>query len=130
MNKFKFLFLISILMMTMNNFAKKKKLEDQIKPYFFVMLTTGDDRTQDDSTVMQIQKEHLDNINHLAEIGVLKLAGPFAEDNLWQGVFILDVATYEVAEQLVLQDPAVKSGRLNYEIKKWYTAPTMFSKKN
>ncbi|MCB9034010.1 MAG: hypothetical protein H6553_09245 [Chitinophagales bacterium] len=113
----------------MNIFAKKKKLEEQIKPYYFVMLTTGPNRTQDDSTIAEIQKQHLANINHLAETGVLKLAGPFADDGFWKGLMVLDVATYEIAEEIVLNDPAVKSGRLHYEIKQWYTSPTMFSKK-
>ena len=39
---------------------QQKKLEDQIRQYWFVMLTAGNNRSQDSSTAVKIQQGHLD----------------------------------------------------------------------
>ena len=49
------------------------------------------------------------------------LAGPFMEkDRNERGIFILDAKTKEEAESYLQTDEAVTSGRLKYEILKWY----------
>lgn len=100
-----------------------KKPEEQIRKYWFVMLTTGANRSQDSVTAAKIQQGHLANIGRLYNEGKLKVAGPFGEKGNWVGLFILDCATKEEAEELVKTDPAIAAGRLAYEIKAWYTAP-------
>src|SRR5262245_42928866 len=99
----------------------KPRIEDQIRQYWFVMLTRGNAPKQDSATAANIQKGHLDNINRLYEEGKIKVAGPFG-DGPWLGLFIFDCATKEEVEQLLKTDPAVASGRLNYEIHAWWTA--------
>ncbi len=101
---------------------KEKKLEDQIKQYFFVMLMTGPNRTQDSVTAAKIQEGHMANINKLYYAGKLKVAGPFGDNGNWKGIFIFDCATKEEVESLIKTDPAVVSGRLSYEIHPWWTA--------
>jgi uncharacterized protein YciI len=103
--------------------AAAKKPEEQIRKYWFVMLTEGSDRSQDSATAVKIQQGHLANIGRLYNEGKLKVAGPFGEKGAWIGLFILDCATKEEAEELVKTDPAIAAGRLAYEIKAWYTAP-------
>jgi uncharacterized protein YciI len=100
-----------------------KRPEDQIRKYWFVMLTAGTNRTQDSATAAKIQAGHLANIGRLYNEGKLKVAGPFGEKGDWVGLFILDCATKEEAEGLLKTDPAIAAGRLAYEIKAWYTAP-------
>ena len=102
--------------------AQEKKLENQIRQYFFVMLTAGPNRTQDSVTAAKIQEGHMTNINRLYTDGKLKVAGPFGDDGKWIGIFIFDCKTKEEVESLLVTDPAVKSGRLNYEIHPWWTA--------
>ncbi len=102
--------------------AQEKKLENQIRQYFFVMLTAGPNRTQDSVTAAKIQEGHMANINRLYNDGKLKVAGPFGDDGKWIGIFIFDCKTKEEVESLLVTDPAVKSGRLNYEIHPWWTA--------
>jgi uncharacterized protein YciI len=101
-----------------------KKPEPQIRQYWFVMLTAGNNRSQDSATAQKIQEAHLANIGRLYNEGKLKVAGPFGDDGKWIGLFILDCATREEAEKLVKTDPAVAAGRLVYEIHPWYTVPT------
>jgi uncharacterized protein len=102
---------------------KEKKPLEQIRKYWFVLLKTGPDRSQDSATAARIQAGHLANIGRLYEEGKIKVAGPFAEPGDWKGIFIFDAATREEVEGLLKTDPAIASGRLGYEIRPWYTAP-------
>jgi uncharacterized protein YciI len=102
--------------------VSKPKLENQIKQYWFVMLTKGSNRSQDSVTAAKIQEGHMANINRLYYAGKLKVAGPFGDDGDWLGLFVFDCATKEVVEQLLKTDPAVAAGRLNYDIRPWWTA--------
>ncbi|HWC55103.1 MAG TPA: YciI family protein [Chitinophagaceae bacterium] len=95
----------------------------QIRQYWFVLLTKGPNRSQDSVTAAKIQNGHLANIMRLYKEGKLKVAGPFGEDGDWQGIFIFDSEKKEEVEQWLKTDPAIASGRLNFEIHSWWTAP-------
>jgi|ERR1051326_2104698 uncharacterized protein YciI len=99
-----------------------RKPENQIRQYWFVMLTAGNNRSQDSLTAAKIQEGHMANINRLYKEGKLKLAGPFGDEGKWIGIFIFDCPTKEEVEKLVKTDPAIEAGRLNYEIHPWWTA--------
>lgn len=96
---------------------------EQVKKFWFVMLTKGNNRTQDSVAAVKIQEGHMANIKRLYEEGKLKVAGPFGDDGEWRGIFIFDCATKEEVEQLLHTDPAIAAGRLAYELHPWYTAP-------
>ncbi len=107
----------------------KQPSENQVKQYWFVMLTKGNNRTQDSATAEKIQEGHMANINRLYYEGKLKVAGPFGDDGDWRGIFIFDpmatgCATKEEMEQLLKTDPAIAAGRLTYELHPWWTAST------
>ena len=99
-----------------------KKSETQIRQYWFVMLTAGNNRSQDSLAAAKIQEGHMANITRLYNEGKLKVAGPFGDEGKWIGIFIFDCSTKEEVEKLVNTDPAIKAGRLNYEIHPWWTA--------
>jgi uncharacterized protein YciI len=103
---------------------KPKKMEEQIRQYWFVMLMKGPNRNQDSATAAKIQEAHLANINRLYNEGKIKVAGPFGRNDKWLGIFIFDCPTKEEVEKLLQSDLAISSGRLSYEIQAWYTAPT------
>jgi|SRR5450432_1388337 uncharacterized protein len=100
----------------------KKRPEDNVRQYFFVMLTTGENRDHDSATSAKIQAGHMANINKLYYEGKLKVAGPFGDDGNWRGLFIFDCASKEEVETLLKTDPAIAAGRLAYEIHPWWTA--------
>lgn len=98
--------------------------KEQIRQYWLVLLTKGPNRTQDSATAAAIQKAHLNNIDRLYNEGKIKVAGPFGKNEKgWQGIFIFDCATRAEVEQLLQTDRAVSSGRLQFEVLPWYTAP-------
>ena len=97
--------------------------EDKIRRYWFVMLISGNNRTQDSITAVKIQEGHMANINKLYYEGKIKVAGPFGDNGNWRGIFIFDCETKEEVEKLLTSDPAISSGRLGFEIHPWYTSP-------
>ncbi|NCT95025.1 MAG: hypothetical protein GXC72_11415 [Chitinophagaceae bacterium] len=103
--------------------GKEKPAIEQIRRYWFVLLTKGTNRNQDSLTAAEIQKGHLANIGRLYNEGKIKVAGPFGDGGDWQGIFIFDSPEKTEVEQLLQSDPAIKAGRLAYTIKPWYTAP-------
>lgn len=86
-----------------------------------VLLLKGPHRDQDSLTADSIQKGHMENISRMAAAGKLNVAGPFLDDGELRGIFIFDCGSEEEVRQLVDNDPAVKSGRLVYEIHPWMT---------
>lgn len=69
-----------------------------------------------------LQKAHIANINRLAELKKLVVAGPFGDDGTLRGIFVFKVATLAEAKELAETDPAVKAGRLAIEIYPWYVS--------
>jgi uncharacterized protein len=112
-------FLFSIFLNTINAQTDIEK-EYQMKQYYMVFLKAGLNRTQDSVTTAKIQEGHLNNISRLFDEKKLILAGPFLDEGTYKGIFIFNVSTKEEAIQLLQTDPAVKAGRLDYEIHPWY----------
>ena len=117
--------IVLILVSATDSLAQKKKSspEQGIRQYWFVMLLKGPNRNQDSATAATIQSGHLANITRLYNEGKIKVAGPFGDDGDWLGLFIFDCPSKEEVEKLLKTDPAVAAGRLNYDIRPWYTAP-------
>lgn len=98
--------------------------EYTIKQYYFVMLTKGPrrDEIKDTAIINKLQAGHMANMDRLSQEGKLMLAGPFADDGNWRGIFVFDAASEEEVKQMLATDPAINAGRLGYEIHPWYTA--------
>ena len=120
MNRY-LLFFILIFAGLLASAQGQKKNEDNLKPYFFVILKKGPHRDQDSATADKIQKGHLENINMLAASGKLNVAGPFLDEGDLRGIYVFDCGNEDSVKVMVENDPAVKSGRLAYEIHPWMT---------
>jgi uncharacterized protein YciI len=67
----------------------------------------------------EIQKAHLANINKLAEMKKLVVAGPFGDNGELRGIFVFKVASLEEAKALAETDPAVQAGQLAIDMHPW-----------
>src|SRR4030095_4143006 len=117
---------ISLVLSCQDLFAQDKKptpaeKQYEMKQYFFVMLSKGENRGHDSATAAKIQEGHMANMQKLADMGKLIVAGPFGDNGDWRGIFIMDCKTKEEVEQYVKTDPAIVSVRLKYEIHPWWT---------
>jgi uncharacterized protein YciI len=113
--------LVVLLLLSGQTFAQSKNKADNLKPYFLVILKKGPHRDQDSAVAAAIQKGHMDNINKLAASGKLNVAGPFLDEGDMRGIFIFDSGNEQEVRTFVENDPAVKAGRLTYEIHPWMT---------
>lgn len=103
--------------------AKKLGADDYgMKSYFLVILKTGTNTSTDNEMRSKSFRGHLENINLLAKEGKIVVAGPLGpNENQYRGIFIFDnVASEEEAKELLLTDPAIQKGFLDYEIFPWY----------
>ncbi len=93
-----------------------------MKSYYLVILKTGPNTTADADLTRASFRGHLDNINRLADEGKLIVAGPLGQNaRSYRGIFILNnVTSSEEAKELLLTDPAIENGLLDYEIYSWY----------
>lgn len=101
--------------------AKKLKADDYgMKNYILVLLKAGSNTSVNKVTEDSIFHGHLDNIGRLAANGSLVLAGPFGENALYRGLFILNVSNFDEAKKLLATDPAIKAKLLEPELYLWY----------
>jgi uncharacterized protein YciI len=69
----------------------------------------------------KIQKAHLANLDRLAQLGKILVAGPCPDNGEWRGIYIFKCASIEEAKQFAASDPEVQTGRLKIEIHPWMT---------
>ena len=94
----------------------------ELKRYWMVFLKKGSRRNQEAALAEKIQRDHLANITKLAAAGKIIVAGPFGNDEELRGIFIMDCKDSLEVVSLVNTDPAVAAGRLNFEVRPWWTA--------
>jgi uncharacterized protein YciI len=108
--------------------AEKLGADDYgMKSYFFVILKTGTNKTEDKNLISDSFSGHMNNIKRLVKEGKLIVAGPFGKnDKNYRGLFILNnIKTIEEVKDLLQTDPAIKSGLLDYELFSWYGSATL-----
>ncbi|HMG35586.1 MAG TPA: YciI family protein [Blastocatellia bacterium] len=72
--------------------------------------------------VNKIQAGHMENINRMAKMGKLVIAGPFMSGGEYAGCFVFKVANADEALKLLEVDPAISSGRLVVDVHPWLVA--------
>ena len=93
--------------------------------YELVLLRRAPDRPEvDDETAELLQRQHLGHFANMRDAGYLKVAGPLGEgpDESLRGICVYQVGSVEEARRLAEIDPAVRAGRFEVVVMKWYTA--------
>jgi uncharacterized protein len=99
--------------MTMNPFPN-------MNLYYLGLLLRGPAWTPEETPeVAQLNESHMANIRRLEGLGKLVLAGPFLDDGELQGIYIFRATCLEEAKALVETDPAVRAGRLVFDLHPW-----------
>jgi len=92
-----------------------------MKSYTLVILKTGSQSEPDTEKRNALFRGHMNNIGRLAEAGKLVVAGPLGKNELsYRGIFVLNTADLEEAKSLLLTDPAIAAGLLDFELMTWY----------
>jgi uncharacterized protein len=87
---------------------------------YLAFLVRGDKWTPEKTPqTAEIQKGHMANIQRLADMKKLVVAGPFGDDGRLRGIFVFRVDSLDEARALTLTDPAVQAGRLALELHPW-----------
>jgi uncharacterized protein YciI len=99
---------------------KKPSSPIKLTTAYLAFLTRGDKWTPERTPATEeLQKAHLANINRLAQMKKLVVAGPFGDNGKLRGIFVFKVASIDEARALTETDPAVKAGRLAIELHPW-----------
>jgi len=94
-----------------------------MKQYFFCMLKSVTDKPDiPQEEIMAIQSAHLAHLAQMGEDKQICVAGPLGEHPEWAGIVVFSVPTIDEARKLMSNDPAVKAGRLAFEIVDWWAA--------
>ena len=92
-----------------------------MKSYVLVILKTGSNKIEDRVILDSLFAGHMANINRLAGNGKLIVAGPMGKnDNQYRGIFILNVTSFQEANELLQTDPTIKEKIFEAELYKWY----------
>jgi uncharacterized protein len=91
-----------------------------MKKYYLALLKRSPTSNPNSSTHLSLERAHLEHLSWLAETRKTCMAGPIAAENEIKDIVIFNTATYEEAERLMRMDPAVKAGRIVYEILPWW----------
>lgn len=96
---------------------------DLMQTYYFVLLYRNDNAPKmPEDSVKAIFAGHMANMVRLHQEKKMPLAGPFLDNTALQGVFILQAASMEEAQELCASDPAIHAGFLRAEIHPWAAA--------
>lgn len=110
---------------------KNKQISDEFiqetiksgKRYCIRLFKAGPNRDQPPEEAEKIQMEHLRYLMQLRKEGKLLINGPVIEDTELRGISIFNLTDKEEVKRLSEADPAVKAGRLVYEIYLWFGLP-------
>ena len=95
----------------------------EMTTYHLVLLRKGPSWTRESTPqTTRIQQGHMANIQKMADTGKLTVAGPIVGDHDLRGIFIFTAASVDEVKAWCAEDPAIKAGRLVFEVYPWAAA--------
>jgi uncharacterized protein YciI len=93
------------------------------KRYCLRLYKAGPNRDQPPEEADKIQLEHLRYLFQLRAEGLIVINGPVIGDPELAGMAIFNTTDKEEVKRLADGDPAVRAGRVVYEVYDWYGLP-------
>lgn len=100
-----------------------EKARESGKKYCLRLYKAGPNRDQPPEEADKIQLEHLRYLFQLRAEGKIVINGPIIGDPELSGMAIFNTTDKEEVKRLADGDPAVKAGRVVYEVYHWYGLP-------
>lgn len=102
--------------------AKELGADDYgMKKYVLVILKTGPNKTEDKNVIDSLFAGHMKNMGRMVEMGKLIVAGPIGKnEKAYRGIFVLNAANFDEANELLKTDPAINGNLLEPELYNWY----------
>ena len=94
----------------------------KLEGLYLGFLKKGPNRKEGDGNnpeIQELQNAHLANINRLAEMKKLIMAGPFGDEGDLRGIFVFRASSLKEAQELSATDPMIKIDRLRLELHPW-----------
>jgi uncharacterized protein YciI len=99
---------------------KKPASPIKLETAYLGFLTRGAKWTPEQTPATEeLQKAHIANIQRLAAMKKLVVAGPFGDNGNLRGIFVFRVTSLDEARQLSATDPTVQAGRLVVDLHPW-----------
>jgi uncharacterized protein YciI len=98
----------------------------KMKTYRMVFFHKGQS-TNAPGDAAKMQQAHLDGLIQLNLARTNVLFGPFLDNSDLRGIAVLDVPDAESARQALADDPYVKSGHMNIDVKPWLSETNVFA---
>ena len=120
--QFRFVLIISTFLTTFSNHSSAQTMEKPGPKIYFVLFHTPGVNWID-SLPFREQPGVMDHVQYMAtflEQKKLVMGGPFLDNS--GGMMIYNCETIEEAQKIANDDPTVKSGLLNVEVKQWMVA--------
>lgn len=93
-----------------------------MQQYYIAFLKSGTNRSQNSVETAQLMEQHLEHLGRMSREGYASLIGPMGDEGDIRGIAIYNTATIEEADSLAKLDPMVQAGRLEVEVRPWWTA--------
>lgn len=93
------------------------------KQYCAFLYKAGPQQDQPEAEANQIQRDHLRYLFQLLAEEKLVINGPVVDDGELRGIGIFNLTDPEEVKKLLAADPAVRAGRLVYEVYSWFSIP-------
>jgi uncharacterized protein YciI len=76
----------------------------------------------DEEAAATLQRQHLGHFAKMRRAGLMTVAGPIRDDDAIAGICLYRAGTVERARRLAEDDPAVRAGRFEVRVMRWFTA--------
>lgn len=93
--------------------------QEKLTTFYLCLLMAGPGQDTTAGDPVQVQADHLANLQSIMKSGKGVIAGPIGDEGPLRGILVLRVGSIDEARAIAAADPAVKAGLLRIEVHPW-----------